>query len=192
MNIDKVIFGGSFNPPTKAHYQITKDVIKKYNVKDFIFLPTANFYNKSDLIDVKYRFDMLNLVCNQIKEELNINISVSLYEANDKEYKGTYNTLNHYKGYYFLMGADNLNEITTWKNFPNLIIDNKFIVIDRGEFNINSILSSNEYLNKYRDNFIIYKDYKKIDVSSSLYRKNHDSNLLLDSINEYITTNKLY
>ena len=26
----KVLFGGSFNPPTKAHYEIAKEVIDKF------------------------------------------------------------------------------------------------------------------------------------------------------------------
>ena len=31
-----VIFGGSFNPPTVAHYEISKQIIEHFNVLDFL------------------------------------------------------------------------------------------------------------------------------------------------------------
>ncbi len=55
-NIDiNVIFGGSFNPPTIAHYEISKAIIDKFKVNDFVFVPTSLNYGKKTLIDSKMR-----------------------------------------------------------------------------------------------------------------------------------------
>ena len=62
-------FGGSFNPPTYAHINIAKASIEKLGLDKFFFVPVGNLYNKPDLIDEVYRYDMLKIAC---KNENNI------------------------------------------------------------------------------------------------------------------------
>ena len=62
-----VIFGGSFNPPTVAHYEISKQIIEHFNVLDFVFMPTGNNYSKPELINASHRYKMLELVCKKLK-----------------------------------------------------------------------------------------------------------------------------
>lgn len=183
----KVLFGGSFNPPTKAHFEIAKKVIEKYQVADFIFLPTGNVYNKPNLIDCKYRIEMLQFLCDKLN-----NAHVSDYEMQQKKYLGTYKTLADFKGYYFLMGADNFITLHSWINFPNVIIDNRFLVINRNGIDCNEYLKKEEVINKYKDNFIFVNDFKEIDISSTKYHQTKDASLLLDEVNLYIKNNNLY
>ena len=183
----KVIFGGSFNPPTKAHYEIAKRVIEKYSVNDFVFIPTGNVYNKPNLIDAKYRIEMLEILCNKLN-----NARVSDYEMKQTKYLGTYQTLKDFQGYYFLMGADNFITLHQWINYPNVVKDNKFIVIDRNNIDLE------EYINKYSDvkdsidNFVFFEEFKEIDISSTKYHQTKDENLLLEEVNLYIKNNKIY
>ena len=134
-----VIFGGSFNPPTVAHYQISKQIIETFEVVDFVFMPTGNNYNKPELIDSSHRFEMLKLVCNNLK-----NARVSDFEMNQNNYKGTYYMLQNFPNYYFVLGADNLKDIVNWINFPKVVMENKFIVLNRDKFDLSEILNSNE------------------------------------------------
>ena len=183
----KVLFGGSFNPPTKAHYEIAKFIIDKFEVSDFVFLPTGNVYNKPNLIDCKYRIEMLELVC----DELN-NASVSDYEMKQKEYLGTYKTLQDFNEYYFLMGADNFITLHSWINYPKVVIDNKFIVINRNNIDCNQYMAKKEEVLKNKYNFIFVDEFKEIDISSTKYHQTKDKNLLLDSVSNYIDLNEIY
>ena len=39
-----VVFGGSFNPPTIAHHQIAKHILKQTECEQFFFLPVGDQY----------------------------------------------------------------------------------------------------------------------------------------------------
>lgn len=182
-----VIYGGSFNPPTIAHYQIAKRIIEEFDVKDFIFVPTGDVYDKANLASAKDRVKMLELVCKRLKHA-----SVSDYEASQVYFEGTYKTLEFFSGYYFLMGADNFMGIPHWINFPDVVKYNKFIVVKRYDINYDDIFAEHPELAKYKDNFIFVDDFEQIEISSSKYHLTQDSSLLLPEINDYIKRNYLY
>ena len=46
-------FGGSFNPPSKVHYQIAKNILDNLQIDKICFVPVGNYYKNQDLIDVK-------------------------------------------------------------------------------------------------------------------------------------------
>ncbi len=181
-----IVFGGSFNPPTKAHYLIAKYILDNYPVENFIFLPTGINYNKKDLNLTKSRVDMLNI----IKEKLGKKVVVSKMELeNNSSYKGTLHSLNilnkEYKNIYFIMGADNLVQIETWINYEELIKNYKFIIINRDNINIMPVIE------KYNIKDYIILDLK-LDISSSNYRKTKNKDLILEDVLKYIDENKLY
>lgn len=186
-NIDiNVIFGGSFNPPTIAHYEISKAIIEEFKVNDFVFVPTSLNYGKKTLIDSKSRIEMLEIMCKHLP-----NCRVSDFEIKQNKYKGTYFTLEHFKGYYFVMGADNLIEIETWKHFPDVVRENKFIIFNRNNIDVESILNK-ETLKDYKDNFLILDNISIPNVSSSAYRETLDKRIVLSDVHEYVIKNKLY
>lgn len=181
----KVIFGGSFNPPTIAHYEISKIITEKFNVSDFVFMPTGISYGKKTLIAGNHRYNMLKILCSLIP-----NSRVSTFELEQEEYHGTYYTLEHFKGYYFILGADNLIEIKTWKNFPKVIETNKFIVFNRNHTDLNNVFNDKD-IAPYKNNFEVI-DVTISDVSSTLYRKTLDKKIVLPEIHKYVLENKLY
>ena len=72
------VFGGSFNPIHKRHEEIAKFLLNRY-VDKIIFVPTGCKYEyKNNLIDNKYRLDMIKLVTDK-----NPNMIVSDYEIKD-------------------------------------------------------------------------------------------------------------
>lgn len=72
------IFGGSFNPPHKAHFQIAKEILNQGLVDRIIFVPTGNRYNKKDLIPNKYRYEMLKMMTRKEKISLSPILSKSI------------------------------------------------------------------------------------------------------------------
>ncbi len=184
----KIIYGGSFNPPTIAHYQISQMILDKFPDSKIIFVPTSTNYEKTDLHDDKHRLEMLKIMC----DKLGNRASISTYELDSPTYLGTYYTLKHFGDCYFLMGADNFDYIDKWMHFPDIVVENKFIVIPRDNYDIEKKFKENAILNKYRNHFIIFNDFNKIFISSSEYRQTKNSNLLLEEIKEYIEKNDLY
>ncbi|MGL4948941.1 MAG: nicotinate-nicotinamide nucleotide adenylyltransferase [Anaeroplasmataceae bacterium] len=179
-----IVYGGSFNPPTKAHVKIV-EILKSFKPKNIILLPVGDNYNKKDLVEFNHRYNMLKILFNDYV--------VSDLE-NSSNYKGTYNSLielnKSYDDIYFVLGYDNLEKFKSWINYNNLIKDFKFIVISRSNFNTKEYLEKN--FNEYITRFTIVD--VNIDISSSVYRNNPFKNkeLICESVLKYIDENKLY
>ncbi len=184
----KIIYGGSFNPPTIAHYQIGEYLLNKYPGANLIFLPTSSLYHKDDLASDKDRLAMLQIVC----DKLGPRACVSDFEMKLDGYYGTSYTLSNFSNSYFVMGADNLENICKWINFPNVVAQNKFMIIPRDNISIENIISEDDFLRKYKDNFIILNDFPKISISSTTYRKTKKDDCVLIEIKNYIIHNNLY
>lgn len=184
----KILYGGTFNPPTKAHYEIAEFLLKSFPQASLILLPTANHYHKPEIIDFSHRYKMLQIVARNLGKR----VEVSDFEEKLDHYYGTAYTLKHFNHPYFVMGADNLINIKSWINYPNIVIENKFIIFPRDNIDLEKVFSSNEILSKYRNNFIVVDDFSNIDISSSNYRKTKNSHLLLPEVKQYIKDNNLY
>lgn len=175
-----IIFGGSFNPVTKAHILIAGHLVNKFNPERLVFLPVGNDYDKPELVEFEHRFNMLKLISGG-------KIDVSDYEGKH-EYKGTYNTLNNlpYDDMYFVIGNDNLRSISSWNNIFELIRDYKFIIVNRP-----GCILDLSIFKGFEDRFIIVDDIE-IDMSSSDYRKTKNPNLLDREVSDYIEKHQLY
>lgn len=179
-----IVYGGSFNPVTKAHKEIVNRLKEEFNPENIIIIPTANNYNRKELIPFKDRYNMLKI-------EFSDCIILDLETKNEK-YLGTYDTLNKlkekYSDLYFVMGADNLVTINTWINSEKLLNDYKFIVFGRKNINIFEFIKNN--LSKYKDNFYIIN--MDIDISSTDFRLNKNKDIISKEVLEYINKNHLY
>ena len=184
----KIIYGGSFNPPTLAHYQIGEYLLNKYPKANLIFLPTSSLYHKNDLAENKYRLEMLQIM----SDKLGPRACVSDFEMKLDGYYGTSYTLSNFPNAYFVMGADNLQNICKWINFPNVVAQNKFIVLPRDNINIDKVIDEDDFLKKYKDNFIILNDFVESSISSTNYRTTRNKECLLPEISNYIIANNLY
>lgn len=184
----QIIYGGSFNPPTIAHYMIAKYIIDLFPNDEFLFLPTNNFYEKDNLKDFKVRCEMLEIVC----KELDYKAKISYFELELDRYYGTDYTLKHFNNPLFVIGADNLLSINRWINYPAVVINHKFIVVPRDEIDIDRVFKQNPILDHHKKNFIILKNFDKLYISSSKYRETKNPEYLLREVARYIDRNQLY
>ena len=185
------IFGGSFNPPHRAHYAIAKYLLKNKIVDQIIFVPTGIHYQKEGLIDDVHRMNMISYFA--IQEP---NISVSDYELKNKCVY-TYQTLDYFQSIYpeadiyFILGLDNLLEIKTWKEYKYLLKNYKFLCIDRKIKKETDI-----HLTEEEWKHIHFIDVPKSMISSTMIRKKIKENLevveTFPPILEYIKPNHLY
>lgn len=199
-------FGGAFNPPTCAHLELAKQVIKELSIDKIFFVPVGNLYQKENLIDEKYRYEMLEKLCSKYEflevSNLEMNLknnlkAIDVFEIIIKTYKEKIEKEN--LEIFFIMGSDNLVKMKKWKDAEKLISKYKYIILDREENDIEEIFKKNELLNKYKSNFKILEKNKQEKVSSTKVReyiKQNDEKkvceMIPEEIYEYIKDKKLY
>lgn len=172
---------GSFNPPHNGHIKVVNYLLEKKYIDKILIVPTLNYWNKNDLIDIKDRINMLSFFANN-------NIIIDK-KHNDCIY--TYDLITKLKDVYpndeliIIIGADNVINLSKWKNI-NKLIKYPFIIMNRNNIDIN------KYLNNMKGNFTILSDYPYIDISSSEIRDKLDSKYLDKRVLKYIKENHLY
>lgn len=185
------IFGGSFNPPHVMHKNLALYLIKNKYLDKVIYVPTGNKYVKKDLIDVKYRLEMLKLMV----EDIN-GLEVSAYERK-KTLIYTYQTLDYFKKLYpndeiyFVCGSDNLKEIKSWKNYKYILDNYKLLVVKRSNDDIEKMVGNLKSKNVIAVNILC-----NIPISSSIIRKNIQLNQNFEGVDlkikKYIEKKNLY
>lgn len=184
----KILYGGAFNPPTKAHFQITKYLLQTYPNATLTLLPTNDFYAKESLVSFEHRLAMVKLMQQALGEQ----VLVSDFENTQSEYRGTYFTLRHFNHPYFVLGADAFREIEKWIRFPDVAIENKFLIIPRDGIDVKKMIEKHPLLYQHSDNFTVLSDFKPIDMSSSVFRQLKNQQMVLTSVYQYIKENQLY
>ena len=168
------ILGGTFNPIHNGHLILAEDSKEILNLDEVIFMPSGNPYMKrdSDLLDGEIRARMTELAL-----EGNPYFSLSRLELERKGPTYTRDTIAQLKAmdpdarYYFLLGADNLLTLETWKD-PAFIMQNCVIAVSvRGtgtEEKLKKIAAHLIY--EYQADIRILPS-RFIDISSSEIRK---------------------
>lgn len=193
------IFGGSFNPPLNSHFLLAEHVYNELeNIEKVIFLPVNSKYAKSGLLSNEHRFNMLKIVTDK-----NDHFQLSDLETKQKEQLCTVETLElMQKQYpnnilYFIIGTDNLKEISKWDRSKELVQKFKILVVARGYDDFENIINNDKFLIKYRDSFVFLKENIRTNLSSTFVRKNLKEGksvkyLMPDDVLEYIKNNRLY
>lgn len=178
------VYVGSFNPPHKGHIKIANHLVQNKYVDKVLIIPTNNYWNKTNLIDLNHRLNMLNFFKND-----NIIINNTL---NNLEY--TYQIIRELKQdnneYSLILGADNIVSFDKWKNYEELL-NLELLIINRDNIDVKEHLNR---LNK-KDKYKIIK-IENIDISSTYIRENLDNKDILNIIDkqvlDYIKQEKLY
>lgn len=190
-------FGGSFNPPTRAHIELAMQTLTYFNLDQIIFVPVGDQYSKKDLIPAKHRIEMLRQICDGEKLEVSdieLRMNHKLYAKDifkilSEEYQG--NEL------FFILGSDNLEKMPNWKNSTDLIKNYQYIILERNE-DVNKMIMKNELFSKYRKNFLILKTKTQYQTISSTLVRNHLKKkqqieaFVPEKIENYLKEHKLY
>ena len=180
------IFIGSFNPPTKAHYEICLKLQKKYSK---IILVPVNSTSKH-LVSIYDRINMLRVYTHKNPfldiDDIMKNYSYFNFRVLDL-------LKNKYQKIDIIIGSDLLKNIKYFDNYEYILKNYHFIILTRDNHDVQKIIKEN-YL-KYQDSFEIMEYHNNL--SSSLVReriKNKDNykDFLDKDINEYIMKHHLY
>lgn len=186
-------FGGSFNPPTKAHIDLAKKVIERYAIDKVIFVPMNDFYVKEGLAKSKDRLNMLKIACKPYKKleisdiEIKLNKRIDTIDA-FRLIEDNFQDVEKY----FIMGADNFIKIIDWKESLELVSKYNYIVFERSDIDLKKFI--NEKLSEYKENIQIMENKEHSNSSSSRFR-NNKSNFkeeVTKGVFEYIMKNNIY
>tara|TARA_B100000886_G_scaffold80521_1_gene52385 strand:- start:191 stop:706 length:516 start_codon:yes stop_codon:yes gene_type:complete len=163
------ILGGSFDPAHKGHLVISKEAIKRFNLKKVVWAITRkNPFKKNSFKSLENRIKYCRKVIGT-----NSLIKVKFYEDIIKSNK-TINLINHIsknKKYeiYFIMGADNLVNFHKWYKWKSISQRCNIVVFDRHGFKKRSLNSIT--FKKLNDKNLKFIEFNKVNISSSKLRK---------------------
>jgi nicotinate-nucleotide adenylyltransferase len=132
-------YGGSFDPVHRGHLQIARTLLAAFALDELVFIPAFHAPHKRERQPTSafHRFAMLAMAtANDDK------IKVSTIEVEMPERPYTIETLAKLKtelpddDIFFVMGADSWEEITTWRDWENLLKMTNFIVVTRPQHEI--------------------------------------------------------
>ena len=163
------ILGGSFDPAHKGHLAISKEAIKRFDLKKIIWAITKKnplkavsktpiskrikdckkLIGSNDFIKVKFYEDIINSnktidLVNYLKKNKNLEI-------------------------FFIMGADNLINFHKWYKSKSITEKCNIVVFDRHGYKKNSLKS--ETFKKLNNKTLTFVEFKKVNISSSQLKK---------------------
>lgn len=175
-----IVFGGSFNPLSKAHGDLIHLLINNYKPDRFILLPSSDefikekkHFQKEDIIPLNKRIKILNEF-----NKRNRKIEIELIEINKPTFK-TYDSLmflkNKYKDsdIYFALGSEKLINLHNRYKINELLKYFKFIVLKRSEVSESeNNLNREEIVLNNKSSFIFFNFNKDLhDISSTKIRE---------------------
>jgi len=187
----KVVFGGAFNPVTKAHMDVYHYLKEQVEFSEFIFLPVSSAYTKSELASNYHRLNMLSIVTKGYAD-----IEVSKLEIDDSDFLGTYQSLirlydKKEDELAFVVGADNLLKMHKWINIEGILSEFKVIVLGRNGLDIEELIREREVLDRHRNSFLVFDQFSR-DISSTTFRETLNKADVEEEVFAYIVENKLY
>lgn len=168
-----VVIGGTFNPPTLAHIDLAKRAKTHVNADLVILVPTKSDYMKS-----WKKYQNSDIYPDELRVETIKSCETEWLKIDTCEIDGvvsgkSYDTLQYIKNkyrtddVYFAVGTDKLNEIPRWAKSTLFLSTEKFIVMQRNNDDINSIIENNKKLKRYSSAFTICPADKKYQWFSS-------------------------
>lgn len=194
------ILGGTFNPIHNGHLILAQNALECLSLDKVLIMPSGVSYFKDpkEIASTNNRIDMVNYaIIDNDKFEL------STIETDRAGNSYTYETILYLNKiepnntYYYIIGADTLFSMETWKE-PALIFNNcKIICAPRDLYSSEELIEQKNILERKYNTEIFILDRSVVDISSSMIRKMLKNNYsakyyLPDRVLDYIKKNNLY
>lgn len=187
------LFGGSFDPPHLGHLMLAQDAYEFLELDEVWFIPAfqAPLKNKVSQITADERFHLVELMCSMDSRFRAIDIEIKNGGVNYsidtvKQIRSEYPDCD----FYFLLGADQMNQLKNWRNVEELSQLVQFVGFTRPgyPFGLNPEM--------VRMNVMTVESHEML-ISSSEIRERIQNRLpvymfLHPRVDEYISANQLY
>lgn len=114
------LYGGSFDPPHAGHVAVVTEALKHLEIDQLIIVPASrNPFKDTVRADGHTRYEWLKEIFAPYEK-----VSVSDFEIAQHHCVYTIETVKHfcqtYESIYLIIGADNLEKLTSWHRFEEL------------------------------------------------------------------------
>lgn len=193
------IFGGTFDPIHNGHLYIAYEALNQLKLDKIIFIPGGNPPHKSfsSVSDANQRYKMVELAIKSYE-----NFEISDYELKKTTKSYSFETLEYYKSLsigelYFILGADSLITIDSWKNVDRIMEAATLVVFNRPGFTKEQLVEKKAEVEHKYNKKIIYLDLLNLEISSSGVREEISTGkrvdfFIPDSVKRYIEENNIY
>ena len=200
------ILGGTFNPIHNGHIAMAKESMEQLQLDKILFMPSGNPPHKkqTDIVSDLHRSNMIQLGIDQELKEYHFEFSdIELKREGIIFTSDTLQILHeHYpdEEFFFILGSDSLFYIEQWHE-PNIIFQlATIVVIGRDSKDClleNKIHDKIHFLENEFHGRIIYLQTPLLDVSSSQIReliqcKQSISQFVPEQVERYIMNHNLY
>lgn len=161
------LFGGTFDPIHKAHLEVARQAIIQMKLDKVILIPSKHPPHKDEagITGAALRYEMVKLA---VENRENMEVSSVEIEREGPSY--TVDTLREMEEQYdrimFIVGADNLINIKTWKKPEELLETCPFVVAPRG-----GVLEEDFQDDIFQDKDLRFLDMSEISLSSTEVRE---------------------
>lgn len=194
------IMGGTFNPIHHGHLLLAETAFYQFELDEVLIMPTKNPYYKN-LSNTATEEDRVNMVCLAIKDNNHFCLSKEELDRDGTTY--TVETLQNLTAahpdyqYYFIMGADSLYHIESWKEPVDILKMAVILVADRDGGTSSSLKSQIEYITNKYDANIHLLEAPVLEISSHDIRRRVREGesiryLLPQNVADYIYEHRLY
>lgn len=189
------LFGGTFNPIHTAHIIIAEWIRSELNLDTVYFMPTAlppHKCNDQSIVDIKMRKEMVRLAIQD-----NPHFQLAEYETDPRNVSYSVDTVRTFlknnslssSELYFIIGEDNLHQLSTWKEPVGLSHLCRIVVARRP---VDLPVAIPEGMAP-----LIHLKTPQIDISASEIRERIGNNqsiryMVPESVERYIREHKLY
>ncbi len=193
-----IVFGGSFNPPTLAHFQLAKLVLKEPGVSKVVWIPVGDDYGKPDLISCHHRLAM----CERLLEA-EPQMCLSDIECYGDLAKGSYHTLSALQKQVgeeplaFLVGADHFMTLPKWIEAKKLLQEFNIWIVPRPGYPVDHDLKNQIFFREYQEQLRFLIHFPLLPMSASEVRMQikagvFPKGLVHPRVWEYISQEGLY
>ena len=195
------LLGGTFDPVHLGHMALAKSALSGSGLDEVWLMPNPippHKALKNNSASIDDRLEMLRLACEGME-----NILVSDFEIRSGRENYTYQTLEALKEawpfdrFHFIIGADSLFMLETWKCPERLLPGNYFLTSIRDDHDEAAVRAKAEELNLRYSSHIELLKMEAVDISSTEVRRLAEkgeslSGLVPDKVAKYIRDNNLY
>lgn len=192
------IMGGTFDPIHNGHLMLGVYAYDNFKLDEIWFLPNGKPPHKSGESAVKDRLEMVKLaIASDNRFRLNT------YETEREAYSYSYQTLENFHtmypehDFYFIVGADSLFAIESWKEPERIMKACTLLAACRDDKDTEDMNRQIAYLTEKYDVKIELLKTPLMDISSSDIRRMTEYDMEIDSVvprpvSEYIKSHQLY
>lgn len=187
---ETIVFGGSFNPPTLAHRDMTEALLQTYPDADVWLMPSGERHDKAGFLPDDQRLEMLEIVRQTLSEP--DRVAVCDLELKDTGVTETFRTVGRLataepsRSFRYVFGGDAYLGMPAWRHGEEMQAELPMVIIPRDKTSL-EVGANCDILSLNLDEGI-----SSTEVRRRLDRGQAIDHLVCSGIRDYIVQHRLY